>query len=181
MGVHFPQRTTKDPKVYMIMGNARSGTSFLARSIENGLIAQHGESDVQRIQTENDRTGLAHINEYLLRGAGGDFWHPPDPEKIVESGQLTAHQKMMRDFLVPMRGNFYGLKDPRLSLVLPAWLPIIEEQDADIYIYAAFRKPKRVKASMMARRHQDKCEDVEELIRVYNERALENIKLFLES
>jgi hypothetical protein len=178
MGIQFPNTTTKDPKIYFIMGMARSGTSFLARSIEQGLVKQHGESEVRRIQTENDRTGLASVNEYLLRGAGGDFWNPPSSEAIIESGKNPRHQEMMRDFLMPMRGDFYGIKDPRLSLVLPAWLPIVEGE-GDVYVYAAFRKPKRVHESLLERHHDQKC-DVEELTRLYNERALENIKLFLE-
>jgi hypothetical protein len=138
-----------------------------------------GQSEDLRIRTELDGSTLGSINEYILREAGGDFWHVPPKEKVLESGAYPIHQQYMQEFMGGFQGSFYGMKDPRLSITLPAWLPLLEQLNGDLYVYAAFRKRKRVVESMKRKRHDRFC-DVDELVRQYNERTLENIRLFLE-
>jgi hypothetical protein len=167
---------SKDNKLYIVLGCMRSGTTFIARAIQHALLHQFGSAKTPRVLTEHDKQGIGSINGHIMRAAGGDFWHPPDTDKIIESGNRKDHQEYMRDFLAKYTLDYWGMKDPRMSITLPAWLPLLE---ADTYIIGVFRKPSRVVGSIESLGQGGKV-DLQDLVRLYNERTLENIQHFLE-
>ena len=75
--------------------------------------------------------------------------------------------------------NYWGIKDPRLSITMPAWLPLLEELDSDVYMIAVFRKPSRVVSSIESL-GQGGSVDREALVKEYNERTLMSVRWVLE-
>jgi hypothetical protein len=177
MGIKFPPLRSKDSKLYVVLGCMRSGTTFVARAIQHALLHQFGSDETPRMLTEHDKQGIGSINGHIMRTAGGDFWHPPDTEKIIESGKRKDNLEYMSTFLDKYALDYWGMKDPRMSITLPAWMPLLE---ADTYIIGVFRKPSRVVGSIESMGQGGKV-DLQELVRVYNERTLENVRRFLEN
>jgi hypothetical protein len=129
--------------------------------------------------TEHDKQGIGSINGHIMRAVGGDFWHPPSTEDIITSGKRKDNLEYMQVFLDKYDKNYWGIKDPRLSITYPAWEPLLEELDSDVYFIAIFRKPSRVVGSIK-KLGQGGDVDLQDLVRIYNERTLENIRRFLE-
>ena len=178
MDFKFPQMHSKDNKFYVVLGCMRSGTTFIARAIEHALHKQFGSRNVPRMITEHDKQGIGSINGYIMRAAGGDFWHPPGPQAIYESGKREENQKYMQTFLDKYNKNYWGIKDPRLSITMPAWLPLLEELDSDVYLIAIFRKPSRVVGSI-DKLGQGGSVDRTALVEFYNNATIANVRRFL--
>lgn len=176
MRVKFPQMWNKDPKVYIVVGGARNGTTFLARALQKTLVDLYGPGAYGRFQVEGDR--ISSINRYILNDAGGDMWQPPPHDQIMEAAE--GRDVMMRKFLTDMRQDFWGFKDPRTSFTLPAWDKLFYHDEEDVYVIGIFRKRPRVMASLKKTRQGPDDSTREKMIIEYNKRTLENIARFLE-
>ena len=174
---HLPKIHSKDNKFYIVLGCMRSGTTFIARAIEHALHKQFGSRNVPRMITEHDKQGIGSINGHIMRAAGGDFWHPPSTDDIITSGKRKDNQGYMQTFLDKYGKNYWGIKDPRLSITYPAWEPLLADHE-DVYLVAIFRKPSRVVGSIK-KLGQGGDVDLQNLVRIYNERTLENVRRFL--
>ena len=163
-------------KVYIVLGNARSGTTFLARAIKMAL-----ESMGRPWRFDEEvHDSISSINNIILSEAGGDMWHPPSVERIIEAGEYCSD--MMENYLGGIAGanHFWGFKDPRTSLTLPAWLPLFEDNE-DVYLIAIFRKPNRVADSLdNLGWGLGNIEENKKVIRQYNNRILDNVRRFLD-
>lgn len=170
----WPAIRDGDRKIYIIVGQARSGTTFLARAIEKALLDEFGEAKKPYMEIEGDR--ISSINRLLFTMAKGDIWNPPPHEALREAGEK------MKDFLanyVRFRNqHFWGFKDPRTSLTLPLWDEVIDHENTDVYVIATFRKPKRV-IDALGRTNKGKEEEREAFVQEYNKRLLANLKIFL--
>ncbi len=139
----------------LVLGMHRSGTSAIARIL--GLMGAYiGESnDLLPEHPDDNPTGyweradINAINDRLLQ-AIGHTWdrvaglgvHDPAPDKLLDlSGRL-------RQIIVKLdaAGRPWLAKDPRLCLLLPQWLPLLEAPACIVVV----RDPREIAASMHA-------------------------------
>ncbi len=148
----------------IVVGMHRSGTSALAGAVHR-LGVDFGQ-DLLEAQDDNvrgyyEQRGILELHEGLLadRGSGWDDPAPRDWE--LDGGrQSTAAFRdalsalLTRDFA---DSGLWAVKDPRLSHLLPAWLPVLEALGARPHVLVAVRDPSEVAASL-ARRDGFSCE-----------------------
>jgi hypothetical protein len=119
----------------VIFGMHRSGTSAVA-----GFLAKSGffageEADLLAAAEDNpkgffERTDVNELNDSLLAEAGGAWDEPPGRDRVAENGLswLPRVDDLLGELVSQAAGRPLVLKDPRISLLLPAWLPVLDER-----------------------------------------------------
>lgn len=115
----------KPPQPFIVIGMHRSGTSLLARVLEDagifmGVIKDHNFEAMHFLS----------LNQQTLWAAGASWLTPVVPEKLywktMPAGVLfDEHFKLTGRFQrlwYRMRGMPWGWKDPRNTFTLPMWL-----------------------------------------------------------
>jgi hypothetical protein len=117
----------------VILGMHRSGTSAVA-----GFLAQAGffageENDLLEAAEDNpkgffERTDVNELNDSFLAELDGAWDRPPGREGIL--GRAAEWRPQVEEILGHLGEQAAGrplvLKDPRISLLLPAWLPVLD-------------------------------------------------------
>ena len=155
----------KENKTYLIFGNPRSATSFVAKALwDAGVDIKHNDKN------QFQDAGVTRINDKIIKDAGGRWTNPP-PQAEIDKIDLT---EKIKKFIKKKRvGKFWGIKDPRLSLTAHKWTPHLE---GDVYMICCFRKPdKVVESSQMDRGKYDR-----KLVDYYNRNIIKRIKEFCE-
>lgn len=161
-------------RIHAVLGMHRSGTSWLAGSLEERGLAL-GEVNVEakynaKGNRENDK--LQGIHAAVLRDSGGT-WRDV-PRRIHWSAERSDE---LRTFIKQMdeRYEVWGFKDPRTLLVLDEWL----RQVPDITFVGIFRHPEAVARSLGNRDFApvDRRQSLK-LWRAYNERLVEAHRRF---
>jgi hypothetical protein len=136
-----------DPGTFvLILGMHRSGTSCLAGALEQcGLFL----GSVRRTGIHNRKgyfelAALSRIHEEILATNGGS-WDAPPARVCVSPRHLHALGRVA-DFYAHHRPC--GLKDPRLLVLLDAWLPLMPQPRT---LVGTFRHPLAVARSLWAR------------------------------
>jgi hypothetical protein len=152
-GAAAPHRTT----MVVVLGMHRSGTSALARSCN--LLGVDLGSDFIPTQDDN-RAGFwedASVKEAddLALASQGLLWDDvrplPDPWRDGFGGaEVRARLRRTLDALAA-RGPLCGVKDPRISRLLPLWLPLLDEVGAAPVFFIALREPAAVARSLARR------------------------------
>ena len=126
----------REQKIYVVLGPHRSGTSFLARCLQQAGVAMAGHparcEDIQFVK----------LNQAILRDAGG-LWRNPPPEEAIHEAAL-AHEGEISS-LLSRRDAFWGWKDPQQPLTVREFLPHLS---GDAYLICTFRKPEQIGASL---------------------------------
>jgi hypothetical protein len=119
----------------VVFGMHRSGTSAVA-----GFLAQSGffageEADLLAAAEDNpkgffERTDVNELNDGLLAEAGGAWDEPSGRDRVAENGLawIPKVDDLLGDLVSQAAGRPLVLKDPRISLLLPAWLPVLDER-----------------------------------------------------
>ena len=137
-------------KRVVVIGSGRSASSLVANGLHRAG-AHMGDELIGRGPSNpeghwEDRN-LVNLNNNILTLAGGSWLNPPtweDVEALPTGGAV-------RDYLAGReRGESWGMKDPRLVLLWPAWWPQLRELD-DLVVLANWRHPKEIAASLQAR------------------------------
>lgn len=148
-------------KALLILGMHRSGTSALAEQCaamgvwfgDNLLPPKpdnpKGFYEDRDIMLANDRLAT------LLFGS----WHSPiawrDAEQSfpLDHPRITEIQDTLRERLRRLadNGRVVGVKDPRLSRLLPVWWPVVRSLEIDVGLVMAVRRPTEVVASLEQR------------------------------
>ena len=137
----------------LIMGMHRSGTSAVARVIE-ALGAYPGEPEELLPAHKNDnpagyweRTDIVREHDRLLASVG----HAWDRVAGFDASALDNEQfKSLHDALRPIidslqaHGTTWLVKDPRLSILLPLWLPLVDRAACVVVV----RDPREIAASL---------------------------------
>lgn len=142
----------------LVLGMHRSGTSALAGCLSR-LQVPLGEP-LLPANFANERGYFEHadvvaIHDELLRSLGSSALTPaPLPVGWMETPAARAAKGRLRDVV---RQNFAGaplwaLKDPRLCILLPLWLPLLEEMGIEPRFILVFRSPWEITRSL---RHRD--------------------------
>jgi hypothetical protein len=156
-------------RVVAVLGMHRSGTSWLAGSLEERGLAL-GEVNEQapyneKGNRENDRIQALH--DAVLHESGGSWREPP--KRIVWS---EAHAKELAGIIADMDAlaGGWGFKDPRSALLLDEWK---RQVGSRLSLVAIFRHPNAVAKSLLARDFSPVPErDSHRLWQMYNERIV---------
>jgi hypothetical protein len=153
------------PRLVVILGMHRSGTSCLAGSLEEaGLhLGEVITSAPHNAKGNRENRRIMALHEDLLQGNGGT-WRDP-PEHIAWS----AAQRAERDAIVTEYAGAgrWGFKDPRTLFTLDGWL----EAHPNAQLVGVFRHPTAVARSLERRNRMPLGEGIALWTR-YNARLL---------
>lgn len=161
--------TDGKPRVCAILGMHRSGTSWLAGSLEQlGLaLGEVSEADPHNVRGNRESAVLMEIHEGVLRDNGGSWKRPParvawSPERRAA---LAAH-------IGEMNGRYplWGFKDPRALLLMDEWRRQVPEGLVRVGIY---RHPRAVHRSLASRNARFTPRRSFRVWRAYNRRLVE--------
>jgi len=167
-------------RTYIITGMGRSGTSFLAESLKkNGIdIGKEFYMGEDPYHGYEDKE-LVDITKTILVKAGqgcGIHAKPARRNRITVSYKIL--QNKIKEYLKSKKNKTWGVKEPRLSLILDKFINEIDDDDP--FIYVAFRKPRYVARSLNKLNSQINRKEAEETAKEYNRRLLESLSKFLE-
>jgi hypothetical protein len=138
-----------------VLGMHRSGTSLVAGALRL-LGADLGPPDgiLPPDPTDNPRgyweqRAVIDVNNELLVRLEGSSWSPPAlPDGWHEREELDDLRERARAILSGFDPSaVWAIKDPRMSLTLPFWLPLVDRSAAIVCL----RSPRDVAASLDAR------------------------------
>ena len=146
-------------KVLIVLGMHRSGTSLAARLV-NLLGIDLGNRLIPPAENNNPKGFWEHddvwrIHDRLLQTLGGREWHTVLPlphewwlDEKVKSFKHELLAVLRRDF---SGYPFWGIKDPRMSRLLPLWKLILSDMNCKPYFLHVIRNPIEVAASLERR------------------------------
>lgn len=156
------------PRVVAVLGMHRSGTSWLAGSLqelglEMGEVSTH---DPHNLKGNRESPVLMEIHEGVLHDSGGSWKRPPSSPvwSAARSAALAAH-------IADMDSRFpggWGFKDPRALLLLDEW----RRQAPRLARVGIFRHPMAVFRSLAARSDRFDERRSLDLWCAYNERLV---------
>jgi hypothetical protein len=152
---------TAPRQAIVILGMHRSGTSALAGTVARlGMAAPATPLSASKDNPSGfyESAAVVQVNHRIIVGLGCawnlclGFY----PERLAAMNDDRS-ALMLRDLLVREFGGIgsYVLKDPRLCMTMPAWLPALRDSGAAIKILIVARHPAEVVDSLSARNGQD--------------------------
>jgi hypothetical protein len=154
----------------LVLGMHRSGTSCLAGSLQEAglyLGKVKTSSPFNKKGNRENKTAM-RLHEDVLTANGGR-WHKPPVTVQWTAGQLDRLDELIASY--PGSG-LWGIKDPRLLLVLDVWLERLSFPQR----VASIRNPVAVVRSLQTR-HPDFTEDAMfELYHAYNQLLIDQWK-----
>jgi len=162
--------TLETPKVYIILGAHRSGTSFIANALrEQGV-------DFARAGWRTENGEFSILNRDIIQAAGGVWYDPPPEAALLAQGALFEERIKFTLNLMRERGSpLWGWKDPRQCLTIRSYLDFLPE---DVYLITVFRRPELVGASL-ERKGQVGATAGTSMAREYARRTISAIKQFV--
>lgn len=153
----------------LVLGMHRSGTSFLAGSLQAAGLALDGAStwDKHNQKGNRERRDLMELHEGMLARRGFS-WKAPPPGAVAWTGEEREAARALVA-AAAASGRPWGFKDPRTLLLAEGWLDLFP----DARLVGIFRHPALVAASLKARSgsHVPR-EDAFALWAAYNRRLL---------
>jgi hypothetical protein len=116
----------RDRMCVIVMGPYRSGTSLVSQLL-NGLGVEFGPHEAFQLPADRynpggyfQRKDVVDMNRNLIRMASGSLASPPDPETL----QKEVHPDLFAtvDMAWTRETHLWGVKDPRFSITLLAWV-----------------------------------------------------------
>ncbi len=146
-------------KCLIVLGMHRSGTSALAGVLQllnvnlgKDLIA----SEVTNPKGFFENTNIYNANERLLKSLRSS-WEAPLllPENWWLQENLSIHKNSIIELLQTefKDSKLFGIKDPRMCLLLPFWQQIFRELRITPYYLIILRNPLEVATSLVRREH----------------------------
>lgn len=123
------------PAGIVVLGMHRSGTSAVAGYLAKAGFFAGDDTDLLPAAEDNprgffERTDVNELNDGVLADLGGN-WDRPPPRDVV-TAKAPAYTGRVEALLGSLASQAQGrpivLKDPRISLLLPAWLPALEDR-----------------------------------------------------
>ncbi len=147
---------TSKSKAVLVLGMHRSGTSALSRTI-NLLGIDLGDSFYQGPVNPRgywEHEPVMRVNDELLSHFLG-FWTSSDPlpdDWLTQDVTRDARERLLRI----LKNDFgckalWGLKDPRLCVLLPLYLDILDELEVEPHFIHCIRNPVDVALSLEKR------------------------------
>lgn len=148
-------------KVLVILGQHRSGSSVLSGALMSmggylGVDYQH-EEDEYNEKGYFESSWTDHINNQILNAIGCSWHHIIGlPEDWFLSPRLSHLYGVVKDYITkdilntPI-DNFYMLKDPRISILLPFYLKVFDELNISPSFIFSDRNNEEIKESLVKR------------------------------
>ncbi|ASL42063.1 hypothetical protein bAD24_I01145 [Burkholderia sp. AD24] len=150
-------RSHIEPTLIVVLGMHRGGTSAITRAMET-IGADFGTNLGNPVAGENDKgffedLDIHRINAELLRAAGAswDSLAPVDLDRIAPATLDVFRERATSMLREKCRAKIFALKDPRLSRLLPFWMPVFERSGIPIAYVIAIRNPISVARSLQRR------------------------------
>jgi len=153
------RQKSKNPVMLLVLGVHRSGTSVTARMLES--LGAAPSTNLHEPLPNNPKGffedfDVERFNEYELLPALGAHWQdlaPPDWARLNEESRSALLEKAVgivgRNF---SRENAFSiLKEPRLGILLPFWLEVLEKAGFQARAVCTVRDPLSVARSLQAR------------------------------
>lgn len=144
-------------KLVVVLGMHRSGTSAITRGLQvlsvslGDRLLGAAADNVKGFWEDRD---ILHFNEKLLASIDRNWCSVTSPTP----GQVAAwrHEGLVGEAAKLLRGKMagvpcFGIKDPRLALLLPFWQLVFADLDLDVRYLVAFRHPASVARSLAQR------------------------------
>ncbi len=149
--------TIVKPKIILILGMHRSGTSLVSQ-----IIAKWGAYMGEELMKANEfnedgyweNKHLQEINESILESSGGAWFSPPDHidiDKLVTEFGHIAYQLVDE---MDRKNKVWCWKEPRMVVLLDFWKRILEGRNITYII--SYRHPKAVAESLLRRDNMPK-------------------------
>ena len=139
----------------LVLGMHRSGTSALAGALEAMGLEVGPDDDLMPADVGNPQgyfelLSVVRANDDLLAHFGGRWDSPPDfvPDWVEDTAAIEFVDAKRRMLVELFSGERYLLKDPRISILLPLWRRITDDQGCAIVIV---RDPLEVATSLTIR------------------------------
>ncbi len=144
-------------KATIVLGMHRSGTSALTRVLN--LVGVDLPTDLMPARPDNrlgfwESLEVAKIHDEFLESIGRS-WHDTstiDPVRFESAPANIAKTKLLailrRDF---SESPLFAVKDPRICRVLPLWLSIVAEFEAEPNFVIIARNPNEIASSLKVR------------------------------
>jgi hypothetical protein len=139
----------------LVLGMHRSGTSALAGALEAMGFEVGPDDDIMPADIGNpegyfELLSVVRANDDLLAQFGGRWDSPPDfaPGWTDDEAALEFVDTLRADLSELFATNHYVLKDPRISILLPLWRRITNDDGCAVVIV---RDPLEVAASLSRR------------------------------
>jgi len=147
-------------KSLLIVGMHRSGTSAFARitnmlGFNLGPMESMGEPSKDNPKGFWEQMPVRNLNDFLLQAVGASWDNPHDfsVDRISEKARFDFFRLADR-FVSRLRGDApWAIKDPRLSLTMSAWRPLLQ----DPVVLLVYRNPLEVASSLEARNNFPKA------------------------
>lgn len=145
------------PRVVLVLGMHRSGTSALTKGLE-ALGVDLG-AELMPPASDNPRgfwedTGFYRLNEELLTSLGRSWsdLERIEPEEFVRLGEGSLFFRALELVRSRVRGKpLVGIKDPRFSILLPFWKKVFAAAGVSVSHVMALRNPLSVADSLVKR------------------------------
>ena len=146
-------------KLVVVLGMHRSGTSTIARALKalgielgDNLIVP-GFDNPKGFWEDFD---IVQLNDDVLAtlDRAYDTLEPIYPEQLDLEALLSFKERASTLLIDKMASvHCFGLKDPRMTRLLPFWKPIFDALNLDVRYVIASRHPKSVARSLAQRNH----------------------------
>lgn len=140
----------------IVIGMHRSGTSLAAQLLKMLGAYAGDENDLLPATADNrkgylERRDVVELNEYVLDGCGNKWFEVSDfnPSRLEPARKTRFEQEAGRIVArLNERGTWF-LKDPRMCVTLPLWIPFMD-RPAAVFVH---RDPVSVAMSLRKRDH----------------------------
>ncbi|RAO76974.1 hypothetical protein CA260_03440 [Dyella jiangningensis] len=148
----------QNKKLIVVLGMHRSGTSAVTRSLQT-LGVDLGDALVPAVAGDNDKgfwedADTLSINQDIM-SALDVSWCPLSPYRWsrIDADKMQEFRLQAMELLIGKLKDVpaFGLKDPRLTRLLPFWQPIFRELGVDVHYVLVVRNPLSVAASLKRR------------------------------
>lgn len=147
----------KDKIAVLIIGMHRSGTSAITR-VANLLGLYLGDFTTAASQYNAkgywEHTNIVPINDEILNTLGSSWYDTmPLPKDWWQNHKLDIYKQKLETILLDdfKNSHLWGIKDPRISILLPLWLPVLQKVCDKIHLIHVYRHPKEVACSLLER------------------------------
>jgi hypothetical protein len=145
-------------RIVLVLGMHRSGTSALTRGLQV-LGVELGNNLYPPRPGENPKgyfedADISNFDDQLLASIGRDWQHHGrlDTSLVDELRRNGMHARAVELLRAKCKGKaVLGVKDPRISKLLPFWQPVFDELGLDQSFVVALRNPKSVARSLAVR------------------------------
>ncbi len=151
------QKTQCAPRVLIVLGMHRSGTSALTGFLQR--LGFHLGDELMEATGDNEKgyfenVGITDLNEALLSRLGSS-WQDPAPlprqwwrQEALQELKAQAARLLDAQFAGQA---LWAIKDPRICRLLPFWLELLAERGVQVRCVLMLRRPEEVTASLTRR------------------------------